>query len=176
MINTLNFIPVLLLIISGAYGEKGPMPAPGTGARSPEEIRSSPERKGGFAERIKELNLTEEQKTGMKKIRSDFEKEKIRIKSEIETMEIDMKDEVTSANPDEAKVVKMVGKIGELRTRMEIAKVKSLFKVRGVLTKEQQEKVISEIWGSGFFGRDWDPKGQRHEGGRDQPPPHRDQE
>jgi Spy/CpxP family protein refolding chaperone len=153
----------LLTAVTAAEKPSNPGPAPALEPRA--------ERREEFSRILKELNLTEDQKQAMKKIRSEAEKEKIRLKGEIQTIEIDIRDEITNLAADEAKVVKMTEKIGELRTKMEVAKAHTLFKVRAVLNKEQQQKAITNLWGFGFFGHepgDGDRKDQ--EEGKDHGP------
>ena len=85
------------------------------------------------------LNLKEEQRSQVEKLRSEMMKSQIAARAKIQTMRIDLKEQFRSEAPDRAAIEKMLGDIGTLQTDMKLHATAFWFGVYKILTPEQQK-------------------------------------
>ncbi|MEJ2055181.1 MAG: hypothetical protein P8X42_14795 [Calditrichaceae bacterium] len=91
----------------------------------------------------KELNLSDEQVSGLNKLRSDYQKETIDKQSEIAKLKIDLKG-MLEQNADSKQVRKNLSKINNTFTDIEVDSYKTAQKMLSVLTDKQRSKWNEE--------------------------------
>ncbi len=90
---------------------------------------------------VKKLNLTEKQIESINEISSDEKKGHIRIRSELEILQVDMDDAMEAKELDSGEVSKLIDKYASLKAKMYKGRMKSLLEIRKVLTQEQYLKL-----------------------------------
>ena len=94
----------------------------------------------GIMQHADKLDLTAQQKDKIKKIHFEAKKQAIKLKAEIELAQLEVKHMMMADTPKENEILKAVDKLGQLKTKMKMAKIQKKFEVRQVLTKEQLAK------------------------------------
>lgn len=142
----------------GPGGAGGPPPhrggpPPGPGAGEIEELAD-------------ELGLKPAQRKAIRDIADDAHKQQVKIRAEIEVLEVDLRRELDADEPDEAKVVTLIDKITALEATAKKTHLLAWLKIRKVLTKEQRKK-LQEIHEK--RRREW--RERQGDGPPDPPPP-----
>ncbi len=95
------------------------------------------------------LNLTEEQEKQIQALRIKHLKEVLPIETEIKIKEIELEDLWQAEKIDAKGIVAKVKEIGELRNKLELAKVNHRIEVYKLLTPEQRKVFRWHRFGSG---------------------------
>lgn len=106
-------------------------------------LENSPATK--MKELIESLNLTEEQKTEIKKIDLNFQKELLGLKNKVEINQLEIKILFLEKDPDLEKIRAKLQEIADLQTELKMKGIKEYLAVKGILTLEQQEKLPEGI-------------------------------
>ncbi len=123
---------------------------------------------GGQAGPFARLELTEEQQKRIDEIRDRDDQEKVLLQKEMMRARHDLHGILLEDTPDRAKVQKLVEKIGEIRTKLQVQHLDRWLAMREVLTQEQKDRLLLR-GGPHLFdgpGRGWDRSGRGgHRGG-----------
>ncbi|MGB5056311.1 MAG: Spy/CpxP family protein refolding chaperone [Nitrospirales bacterium] len=87
-----------------------------------------------------ELMLTDEQKEAFSRLRLDYDKMVIKKTADVRTAEVDLATLLGKDEPDHQAIKEQVKTIGVIKEDMMMARIDSLLKLRGVLTKDQYGK------------------------------------
>ncbi|MFZ1744652.1 MAG: Spy/CpxP family protein refolding chaperone [Nitrospirales bacterium] len=87
-----------------------------------------------------ELMLTDEQKEAFSRLRLDYDKMVIKKTADVRTAEVDLATLLGKDEPDHQAIQEQVKTIGVIKEDMMMARIDSLLKLRGVLTKDQYGK------------------------------------
>ena len=96
-------------------------------------------------ELIESLNLTEEQKTEIKKMDLNFQKEILGLKNEVEINQLEIKILFLEKNPELVKIRAKLQEIANLQTELRMKGIEEYLAVKNILTSEQQEKLPEGI-------------------------------
>jgi len=128
---TVAFVMVLLLAL--------PVLAIAQGKRGQGEARWDGERPfGPFAR----LDLSEEQKEKIEGIMSRVDDEALSLRKEMMRARHDLRGAFLEESIDQAEIRKLVERIGELRTKMELRHIERRLAIREVLTEEQRDRLL----------------------------------
>jgi protein CpxP len=92
-------------------------------------------------EMAKELGLTEQQITQIKKLRHDFQLQQIDRRAELDKAELAMRELRGNDKSAESEVLAQIDKLGQLRTQQEKAMYSHRRAIQSVLTEEQRTKL-----------------------------------
>jgi Spy/CpxP family protein refolding chaperone len=92
-----------------------------------------------------ELNLSQDQVRRLQGLRDGFEKQAIKLRSEIQSGQVDLSDLLAANPPDMKKIEAQEQKIAGLQAQSRIARIKVLTEARAVLTPEQWEQFQSAV-------------------------------
>ncbi|MGH2569310.1 MAG: Spy/CpxP family protein refolding chaperone [Bacteroidota bacterium] len=101
------------------------------------------------------LNLSDDQRNQIEKLRTDFQKQQIPQRGKVETAQIELRELLRAENPDKAAIEKKINELAQLRAQLSVARVNQMFAVRNVLTPEQQKMIrdgMRERFREGFGG------------------------
>ncbi|HBP88895.1 MAG TPA: hypothetical protein DD706_14510 [Nitrospiraceae bacterium] len=87
-----------------------------------------------------DLMLSEEQKEAFHRLRLNYDKMVVKKTAEVRTAEVDLATLLGKDEPDRQAIEEQVKSIGAIKEDMMMARIDSLLKLRGVLTKDQYEK------------------------------------
>ena len=87
------------------------------------------------------LGLTPEQKEKVRIIVLGGRKEQIQRQADLKIAYVDLKELMMHDKLDRTQITRKLEQIGTLRTRLEIAKVETMIKLRDILTKEQVQNL-----------------------------------
>lgn len=106
-------------------------------------IFAQPQMKGremsGHFKLFKELNLTDQQKDDLAKLRSEHQKQAIDIKSQIEKLRVDIKDQLREKNLNEDKILSLTKQVSDLQAQLKESTVKMWLNSYKLLDEKQQE-------------------------------------
>lgn len=92
---------------------------------------------------IKELDLSKDQLKKFKQHKAQYKKERIRLCSEQEILQIDLHSELQNDEIDRAKVDEIINKIAELHKQKLTTRVNAIEDLKKILTSTQWEKYKS---------------------------------
>ncbi|MGE5431250.1 MAG: Spy/CpxP family protein refolding chaperone [Syntrophomonadaceae bacterium] len=128
--------------------------------------QKTPEEKGqgkfpGRQKMLQELNLSQDQKDQIQKLRSDHQKQMVDYKSDIAKTRIDIKNLFVNKNPDEGKILDLTKKVSDIQADMKASAIKNWFQIYNLLNDQQKEtfrKMAPMLhermgMGEGFQGR-----------------------
>jgi len=93
-------------------------------------------------EKVKDdIGLTEKQESDMRAMILANKKAMIDLHARKEKLELELKEEMRQDAPDEDKVMTLVDQCGDIRNTMQKNRLKTLLRVKGMLTPEQREKL-----------------------------------
>ncbi|MGB5875603.1 MAG: Spy/CpxP family protein refolding chaperone [Bacteroidota bacterium] len=121
----------------------------------PYRQRSERDRERSRAEPfIESLDLTDEQKTQMHELRFNQQKSQVQRESKVKLARIELRELMMADNPDRSAIEKKTKEISDLQYQAKLDMIDHLFKVRSILTPEQQEKFKGHMLrgGGGFRG------------------------
>ncbi len=140
----------------GGRGGHGPMFGPGAGDELPPMM-------------VERLDLSEDQQAAIAEIRAKARAEGIELRKEMLRLRNELQGEMLKDEPSEKTLVDLTERMGELRTRMQVQRVKTRLAVRQQLTPEQRDRMLMMGAGRhGAFGpggRGPGMRGQGHCGG-----------
>ena len=87
------------------------------------------------------LGLTSEQKEKVRSIVLGGRMEQIQREADLKIAQVQLKELMLQDKLDRQKIEKQIQQIGTLRTRLEIARVETMIKLRDILTKEQIQSL-----------------------------------
>lgn len=90
---------------------------------------------------LEELNLTEQQREEMAKLRLENQKEMIKLRADLRLLQLDLETLLDAKEPDKAKVYAQIDKINNLSNEMTKKRIDFSLKTRAILTPEQWEKM-----------------------------------
>jgi Spy/CpxP family protein refolding chaperone len=93
----------------------------------------------GHFKLFKELNLTDQQKDDLSKLRSEHQKQAIDLRSQIQKLRVDIKDQLHEKNLDENKILDLTKKVSDLQARLKESTVKMWLNSYKLLDEKQQE-------------------------------------
>ncbi|HAJ33380.1 MAG TPA: hypothetical protein DCK79_08410 [Candidatus Atribacteria bacterium] len=96
-------------------------------------------------ELVESLNLSEEQKTEIKKIDLNFQKEMLGLKNKVEINQLEIKILFLEKDPELAKIRAKLQEIADLQTELKMKRIEEYLAVKSILTSEQQEKLPEGI-------------------------------
>lgn len=106
----------------------------------------------GFGPRMQdEMNITTEQRTKMRDLRNQHQKEMIPLRADLRVARIELR-ELIQKSAAESTINAKIDQIGTLRTQLEKKRVAHQLEMRSLLTPEQLEK-----WDMGRGGRGMGP-------------------
>jgi len=88
---------------------------------------------------MEKLQLTDQQKDQMAKLRTQFQKSNEELASKLRLNRIDLRDLLQADKPDKAAVQKNVTASSDIQQKMKLNLVDHLFAVREILTPQQQK-------------------------------------
>ena len=121
----------------GGCGSHGPMFGPGAGDELPPMM-------------VERLDLSEDQQAAIAEIRAKARAEGVELRKEMLRLRNELQGEMLKDEPSEKTLVDLTERMGELRTRMQIQRVKTRLAVRRQLTPEQRDRML--MMGAGRHG------------------------
>lgn len=100
---------------------------------------AQPDEAKAFHKYIGKLNLTEEQKKDVDKIRTDMEKQVIAQNAKLATARVDLHQLFKADNPDRSAIEKKLNDIASLGVQLHLIKIDAWFSINKLLTPEQQK-------------------------------------
>ena len=88
---------------------------------------------------IKELNLTDQQKDELAKLRSEHQKSTIDLRANIQKIRVEIKDELREKNLNENKILSLTKKISDLQAQLKESAVKMWLDSYKLLDDKQRE-------------------------------------
>ncbi len=89
----------------------------------------------------KEIGLSESQLSRIRDIKFNTDKEVVKLRSDMELKEIDLRQELSKDNPDMTKVERLIKAKHAIMADIELAKVKEYMDVKRILSEKQIEKL-----------------------------------
>jgi Spy/CpxP family protein refolding chaperone len=128
-------IAAATILLSGiGLSQQGPGPAQGRG-RAGEGVQQRAMR--FRAQAAEKLNLTDEQKKSIEKLRIEMQKKNIPLHSQIQLARLEIREQMISEKPDRAKIEKSMKQVSDLEFQLKMNQLDHLFAVRSLLTPEQ---------------------------------------
>lgn len=140
-------VVIFALLLGGAAAVAQPGQGPGPRMATGPAMRH---------EMMQRLNLTDQQKDQIAKLRADFQKKMIADRAKIQELRVDMRTAIASDNPDRTAIEKISRSINDIQGQMKLDRIDHLFAVRGILTPEQQKTFRNEMMRLGEQARSWD--------------------
>lgn len=94
---------------------------------------------------MERLNLSDDQKNQIEKLRTDFQKQQIAQRAKVQTAAVELRQLLRAENPDKAAIEKKIQEVAQLRAQLQTARVNHMLNVRKVLTPEQQKMVREAV-------------------------------
>ncbi|HEX2865993.1 MAG TPA: Spy/CpxP family protein refolding chaperone [Ignavibacteriales bacterium] len=107
---------------------------------------------------LQELNLTQDQKDQIQKLRTEHQKQMVDLRSEIAKTRIDIKSQFTGNNPDESKILDLTKKVSGIQADMKASAIKNWFQIYNLLNDQQKATfrkmapMLHEGMGKGMMG------------------------
>ena len=95
----------------------------------------------GILAKAEALELTTEQIKKIKAMRLDMAKEKIRLRSELELKQLELRELMSADEPDIRRIEAKIDEMAPLRTELQKKRIEHRLAVRNVLTQEQKAKL-----------------------------------
>jgi Spy/CpxP family protein refolding chaperone len=108
------------------------------------------------------LNLTDQQKKDMQKLRIEMEKKNTPLASQIRLARLEIQQLMLSDNPDKAKIEKQMKEVSDLELKMKLNGLDHAFAMKNILTPEQQKIWRENRGGFGWIGGPAGRGEQRH--------------
>jgi Spy/CpxP family protein refolding chaperone len=109
-----------------------------------------------------DLNLTEKQEDELAKLRLENRKEMIKLRAELQTLQLDLQALLEPREPDKAKVYAQLDKINKLKNEMAKMRIENSLQRRAILTDEQWNKIKKSRRFHHFDRFDQQSQGARH--------------
>ena len=85
------------------------------------------------------LNLTDQQKGQMEKLRTDLEKKQVTVQGKIAVLRVELKELFQAENPERGAIEKKMKEVSDLQHQLKINGLDHLFAVKAILTPDQQK-------------------------------------
>ena len=145
MFKTMGTLALLFALAAGAAdAQTWTTAAPGTGQQEKKVVRMRGNMMG-------KLNLTDQQKESMQKLRIEMQKKNTPLMSQIRLARLEIQQLMMAENPDRAKVESQMKEISSLELKVKLNGLDHMFAVRNLLTPEQR-KIWKEERGENFMG------------------------
>lgn len=92
-------------------------------------------------EAAQELGLSEDQQQKLEDLFYSHQEQALALRQKMEKLELELQKLMNADDPNENQIKAKIREIGALRTDLELERVEFFFKMRGVLTAEQIEKL-----------------------------------
>jgi len=102
-------------------------------------LKGCPDRKMG--EFIKSLNLSEEQVTEIKRVLSDFQKDTLELRNNLQIKELEVKALLLQPLTEMTKIKAKYEEIAGLQVEIRVKTIEKYLEIKGLLTSEQQDKL-----------------------------------
>jgi Spy/CpxP family protein refolding chaperone len=132
--NGLLIAAATILVYGVGLGQQGPGPAQGR-ARTGEGGQQRVMRFRTPA--AEKLNLSDEQKKSIQKLRLEMEKKNIPLHSQIQLARLEIREQMAADKPDRAQIEKATKQISDLELQLKMNQLDHLFAVRSLLSPEQ---------------------------------------
>ena len=108
------------------------------------------------------LNLTDQQKVQMEKLRTELEKKQVTVQGKIAVLRVELKELFQAENPDRNAIEKKMKEVSDLQHQLKVNGLDHLFAVKGILTPEQQKEWKKHMLAMGEqrMGMGMGPEGQ----------------
>jgi Spy/CpxP family protein refolding chaperone len=90
---------------------------------------------------FKDINLTEKQKDELAKLGLENRKEMVKLRAELQILQLDLQALLEPREPDKAKVYAQLDNINKLRNEMAKMRIEHSLKRRAILTEEQWDTL-----------------------------------
>lgn len=151
---------VTSLALLTASAQAMPPGGPGKGPGEKSEMMAP-----GGPHMMASLNLTDGQIEKLKEEKFTKRKRMIQLRSERETLELDLEKELSADQPNLGKVEKIAKKMGEHHSQMVVQRAQSLIFLKSILTDEQKKVLDAHQLAPGNHGMQ-KMKGKRHGKGK----------
>ncbi|MGE5354258.1 MAG: Spy/CpxP family protein refolding chaperone [Acidobacteriota bacterium] len=129
-----------------------------------QQTQQPPQGKGqgrmpGRQKMLQELNLSQDQKDQIQKLRTEHQKQMVDYRSDIQKTRIDIKNLFTGNNPDEGKILDLSKKVSDIQADMKASSIKNWFQIYNLLNDQQKATfrkmapMLREGMGKGFQQR-----------------------
>jgi len=101
------------------------------------------------------LNLSEDQRNQIEKLRTDFQKQQVPLQGKVQIAQIELRELMRAENPDKGAIEKKINELSQLRAQVGVARANQMLAIRKVLTPEQQKMIrdgVRERFHQGFGG------------------------
>jgi Spy/CpxP family protein refolding chaperone len=88
---------------------------------------------------LKKLNLTDDQKTQLKKVHFDVEKRAIELKSKVELSRLELRNLLMADAPDQSALKKKIEEVAQNESALHVNKLNGWFEANKLMTPEQQK-------------------------------------
>ena len=145
MFKTIGKMALITVLAAGAVdAQTWTTAAPGTGQQEKKVVRMRGNMMG-------KLNLTDQQKESMQKLRIEMQKKNTPLMSQIRLARLEIQQLMMAENPERAKVESQMKEISNLELKVKLNGLDHMFAVRNLLTPEQR-KIWKEERGGNFMG------------------------
>ncbi len=107
--------------------------------RGPCVCREDGERMPMRGKMMEALNLTDQQKAQMEKLRTELEKKQVTVHGKVAVLRVELKELFQAENPDRSAIEKKMKEVSDLQHQLKINGLDHAFAVKGILTPEQQK-------------------------------------
>ena len=158
VLNLQRLLPVALLsiLLFTAASIAAAAQTPGKAGRGPGDGRDAGHQARGMAAR---LELTDAQSEAMAKIRAEGQARDVPLRKQLRQLRHELKGEMMKDEPSEKAAAGLARQMGEVRTRLQTARLQDRLAMRQLLTAEQRDKWLMMGDGAGRGGR-----GRMHDG------------
>jgi Spy/CpxP family protein refolding chaperone len=143
-----------LAMVAAAFGLALAQPGPGTSATAPAAKAQAP-MPGGMQSMMHGAampEMTPEQLEKMDALRTAHVKEMAPLRADLEVKEIELAALWRADEPDAKKIIAKVKEIGDIREKIEVARINHQFDMRRLLTPEQRKAMKKMGMGPGMMG------------------------
>jgi Spy/CpxP family protein refolding chaperone len=144
-----------LVMVAAAFGFALAQPGPATAAPAPGASAQAP-----MAYRMQKLaqgpaipDMTPEQQEKIDALRVAQVKTMAPMRADLQVKEIELAGLWRADEPDAKKIIAKVKEIGDVKEKIEIARINHQFEVRKLLTPEQRKAMKKTGMGRGWMGR-----------------------
>jgi len=134
----LSFFLGVFLVLAAGWAQADP---PGGHGPEGEAAEAGPEMMpGGGPGFISQLSLTPEQVDQLKQDKLDKRKKMIQLRAKLEELQLDLATEVEKGRPESKKIETIARQMGEVQSKMILARTQSVLFLKSILTPEQKQK------------------------------------
>lgn len=116
-----------------------------TGFAQPDPGDKGPAGQNMRRQMVERLNLTDQQKQEIGKLRAEFQKTMIANRAKVQSLRVDLRTEIAADNPDRGAIEKTTQAISSVQAQMKMDLIGHLFAVRALLTPDQQKIFKNEL-------------------------------